>query len=98
MTSLSPLTCAEVFARLDDYVDRELSVAEQQQVEAHLAVCAACTREYRFEASVLEALKAKLRRIAVPPGLVARVTAALAQAWTGQDPPRPPASPPPPPA
>ncbi len=44
------LTCEEVFARLDDYVDRELSAEEARLVEEHCAVCDVCAREYRFEA------------------------------------------------
>jgi anti-sigma factor (TIGR02949 family) len=77
MSHLSPLSCKEAFDRLADYVDRELTAEEMERVRAHLDLCATCAREFRFEATVLEALKERLRRIAVPPDLVARVTATL---------------------
>jgi anti-sigma factor (TIGR02949 family) len=67
------LSCEEVFSRLDDFLDRELSADETRLVEAHLATCAACASEYQFEAAILEGLKAKLRRIRVPDALRARI-------------------------
>jgi len=71
-------TCEEVFSRLDDYLDRELSVAEMQLVREHLETCAACAGEYRFEAGVLDGLREKLRRIAVPGDLMARIAERIA--------------------
>lgn len=71
-------TCAEVFARLDDYLDRELDPAEVELVRQHLDTCEKCSSEYRFEAGVRENLKTKLRRIEVPASLTAKVRAALA--------------------
>ena len=35
-------TCEEIFARLDDYLDRELSADEMRMVKEHLETCAAC--------------------------------------------------------
>lgn len=70
-------TCAEVFARLDDYLDRELDSAEVDLVRQHLETCEKCSSEYRFEAGVRENLKTKLRRIEVPASLTAKVRAAL---------------------
>ena len=70
MTSAgTPLTCLEMVARLDDYVDRYLDPEEVRRVHAHLAGCLACAHEYRFEATLLEAIRARLRRIALPPAL-----------------------------
>lgn len=71
------MTCEEVFARLDDYVDRELSAEELREVEAHLEWCAMCTREYAFESTVVRMLKERVRRIEAPPDLKARVFTAL---------------------
>lgn len=71
-------TCEEVFARLDDYLDRELTAEEMQLVRDHLATCAACASEYRFEAGVLEGVREKLRRLAVPADLMARISARIA--------------------
>lgn len=71
-------TCEEVFARLDDYLDRELTAEEMRLVREHLATCAACASEYRFEAGVLEGVREKLRRLAVPADLMARISARIA--------------------
>ncbi len=70
-------TCEEVFARLDDYLDRELTADEMRLVREHLATCAACASEYRFEAGVLEGVKEKLHRLAVPADLMARISARI---------------------
>jgi anti-sigma factor (TIGR02949 family) len=71
-------TCEEVFARLDDYLDRELTNEEMRLVREHLATCAACASEHRFEAGVLEGVRDKLRRLAVPADLMARISARIA--------------------
>lgn len=71
-------TCEEVFARLDDYLDRELDQEEIRLVREHLETCAACASEYKFEAGVLDGVREKLRRLAVPDGLMGRITAGLA--------------------
>lgn len=71
-------TCEEIFARLDDYLDRELSADEMRMVREHLETCAACSSEHRFEMGVIDDVRAKLRRIDVPNGLMARISARLA--------------------
>lgn len=69
--------CEEAFARLDEYVDRELSAEEMGKVREHLEACARCAREFDFEAEVLEAVREKVRRIRAPDGLRARISALL---------------------
>ncbi len=71
-------TCEEVFTRLDDYLDRELTTDELRMVREHLETCAACASEYKFEAGVLDGVRQKLRRLEVPEGLMARITARIA--------------------
>lgn len=71
-------TCEEIFARLDDFLDRELSADESRLVREHLETCAACASEYRFESEVLEGVREKLRRLAVPGDLMAKITARIA--------------------
>jgi predicted PP-loop superfamily ATPase len=71
------LTCEQTFARLDDYVDRELSAAELDEVEQHLHICGVCATEFRIEQGVLEDIRMKLRRIRMPAGLMARISASL---------------------
>ena len=72
-----PLTCDEAIARLDDYLDRELSAEEMALVREHLDTCAHCAEAYAFEESVLEDLKGKLRRIDLPESVVTKVRAIL---------------------
>lgn len=79
MSGMSHLTCQDVFERLNDFLDRELSPEDCDRVEEHLARCADCTRQYRFEAGVVESLKAKLHRIVCPPDVMQRVLSRLAE-------------------
>lgn len=67
------LTCMEVFRRLDDFVDRELSAAEMDQVRRHLETCALCAREVRLEERVIREVRSKLQRIAMPPEVEAGI-------------------------
>jgi anti-sigma factor (TIGR02949 family) len=76
-------TCEEAFRRLDDYLDRRLSADEMRQIEEHLQICDACTREFAFEASVLEGVKNKLRHVAAPSDLLARILAQLSSSAGG---------------
>ena len=87
MSALSRYTCEETFRRLDDFVDQELSPREMQLVQEHLDICAACAREFRFEASLLQSVRAKLRQIDVPGTLRARVLEVLDRREEGGAPP-----------
>ena len=71
-------TCREAFARLEDYVDRELSADEIVKVEDHLTICEMCAGEFAFEARVLGAMREKLVRIEVPAGLQQRIRRLIA--------------------
>jgi anti-sigma factor (TIGR02949 family) len=73
----SRLTCEQIFARLDDFVDRELSPREMRLVQEHLDTCAQCAGEHRFEATVISDVRAKLGRIDVPVGLALRIAQRL---------------------
>lgn len=72
---LNRTTCEEAFRRLDDYVDRRLAPTEMHLIQEHLEICAACAREFTFEASVLTGVRQKLRQLSVPPELLARIAA-----------------------
>jgi anti-sigma factor (TIGR02949 family) len=80
---LDRTTCEETFRRLDDYLDRRLSPDETRLIEEHLHVCEACTREFVFEASVIEGVREKLRRVAAPPDLLARISEQIARETGG---------------
>jgi anti-sigma factor (TIGR02949 family) len=76
MSSPSPFdfrSCSQAFARLDDWIDRELSAEELELVRRHLEICATCASEFRVEGDLLRSVRQKLRRIELPPGLEARI-------------------------
>jgi anti-sigma factor (TIGR02949 family) len=77
MRSINRYTCEEMFRRLDDYLDRELSSEETQRVREHLETCAACAAEFAFEAGVLSEVRSKLRRVTAPPDLMDKLTRLL---------------------
>ena len=80
MSTLARFTCEEMFRRLDDFLDRELSEDEMQLAREHLQACAVCAREHAFEAAVLRDVKRKLRRIDIAPSLRERIGRVLAAA------------------
>jgi anti-sigma factor (TIGR02949 family) len=80
MPQIDRYTCEEAFRRLDDYLDRELSPEEMRLVQEHLEVCSFCVLEFAFEARVLDQVRARLRSIPAPVGLLEKVRGALAQA------------------
>jgi anti-sigma factor (TIGR02949 family) len=79
MTAPDRTTCEDVFRRLDDFVDRELSPEQMARIRAHLEICAQCASEYRFEESLLRQVRQKLRRIDVPADLRKKITTILAR-------------------
>ncbi len=74
---MSKLSCADAFRRLDDYLDHELAAEELAAVREHLEACATCSGEFAVERDVLETVKAKLRGLAAPPDLLARISTRL---------------------
>ena len=79
------LTCEEMFRRLDDYLDRELSPLELARVESHLANCARCASEYQFDATVLERIRASVARVQAPPSLLERIRKQLEEPDPGKN-------------
>jgi anti-sigma factor (TIGR02949 family) len=70
VTSPSRLSCEDALRRLDEYVDRALSPAELREVEAHLNDCVRCAQEFGFEVALVRGIRARLRRLRVPPSLL----------------------------
>jgi|SRR6185437_7284092 anti-sigma factor (TIGR02949 family) len=64
-----PYSCDQVLRRLDDYVDRALTEQDVRRVEDHLAECLACAAAVRFERGLIDGIRHRLQRIAVPDGL-----------------------------
>jgi anti-sigma factor (TIGR02949 family) len=75
-------TCEAALKRLDDFLDRELTAAEMERVREHLEACAHCADTFAAEADLLQAIRTKLKRIAVPPELLARCLSSCAFVWT----------------
>lgn len=86
MSHAERFTCEEMFRNVDRYLDRTLSTDELRRVEAHLEECATCASEYRFERSLLDDVRAKLRRIDLPSDLMSRISARLESAQWDSDP------------
>jgi anti-sigma factor (TIGR02949 family) len=78
MSHLDRTNCEEAFRRLGDFLDRRLGPDETRIVEEHLRICDWCAREFNFEASVLNGVKEKLRRLSAPPDLVSKILSHLA--------------------
>lgn len=72
------MTCEELRACLDVYLDRELDVARSLTVQEHLAFCMACQWIYAKERELRALLKTRLPQVSAPPDLHARVRAAMA--------------------
>ena len=71
------LFCQEVLARLDDYVDRELSPREMKQVATHLKMCAKCAKLYHFERGFVEDMRLKIEGVEAPPELMENIRRSL---------------------
>ena len=69
--------CKQALARLDDYLDRELSPEEQKKVAQHLKICHQCAAHFKFEAELLRGLREKVQRIDLPPDLMENLSQAL---------------------
>jgi len=84
------LTCAAVRRRLQAFYDRELSVRDQIDIEAHLGDCPPCTRDLREIRRVGDGL----RLAAAPgpaddwtglqPGVISRMRAEAHESWTAR--------------
>ncbi len=80
MSGTNRYTCEEIFRRLDEYIDRELTPEETQRVKEHLENCARCTEEYQFDRTMLLRIREKLNRIEAPPGLLESIRRRIAEA------------------
>jgi Putative zinc-finger len=67
------MTCKEVDDRLDDYVDGTLSEGDFQEVELHIASCAACREEERYLRLVLAQAQALPSELSPPRDLWAGI-------------------------
>ena len=70
-------SCEEAFHKLDDYIGRALTDEEVAMIEQHLEGCVGCAGEYRFESSLIEGIREKLKKIDLPPDLMKRISARI---------------------
>lgn len=82
MSDTERYRCEQVFRLLDRYVDRTLTTEERRGVLTHLSACARCAAEYRFEATLVEEIRRKLRRVAAPPDIIQAIENELRNAPT----------------
>jgi len=52
--------CREAIARLDEYMDREITPDERARLEKHLRLCDHCTEEFDLRSRAQEILRLKL--------------------------------------
>ena len=60
------VSCREVIEQLWDYLDGELPPERMDEIAGHLAECARCYPQYRFEFAFLEALARQRDRLPGP--------------------------------
>jgi anti-sigma factor RsiW len=72
------MTHDDAWAKLDEYLDGALTADERWAVAAHLNACADCRRYVAEQARLREFVRDHVSGIEVPPGLDARLRAALA--------------------
>lgn len=69
--------CHRAMRRLFDFLDGELSTADDAAIRAHLDGCRSCFAHAEFERAVLGALRTQRDGTALPESTRARVIAAL---------------------
>lgn len=52
--------CREAIARLDDYLDKELTDEDRSRLDRHLRLCDHCTEEYDLRSRAQEILRLKM--------------------------------------
>jgi hypothetical protein len=72
-----PYTCPDVWLRLDDYLDQELSSEDAYFTREHISVCPACAAESRRSYFALAQLREAVQRLSLPPGLACRLFVGL---------------------
>jgi mycothiol system anti-sigma-R factor len=73
------MNCKETVARLQTFLDRELSEAEIQEVELHLKRCPPCLNIFDFEKELKLLVKRRACPESAPLSLRERISAQLHQ-------------------
>jgi mycothiol system anti-sigma-R factor len=69
---MCPCDCSDCEQKLQQYVDRELTLVELVEVEEHLTSCGYCRRCYQFESTFRRVVK-KVLAEPMPPELKQRL-------------------------
>jgi len=72
------MTHQVVWAQLDEFLDGSLAADARWKVAAHLDECAVCRKHLATQARLRGLVRERLAAVAPPPGLSARLSAALA--------------------
>ena len=67
------MNCQEAQHHLYEYLDRELTPADEQRVREHLAACRPCEGRFDVERAFLKFVEAKCRAKGAPPELRRRI-------------------------
>ena len=65
--------CDELLQYLDDSIDQELTVDDQQLVDAHLASCKRCSMIFENKKASLKALRDSVSNVEVPERLLENI-------------------------
>ena len=71
--------CRETLARLQTFLDRELSDAEVQEVHIHLRDCPPCNEFFRFEEKLKRLVRLRACPEKAPDSLRVRISQSLRQ-------------------
>jgi anti-sigma factor RsiW len=80
------MDCNEARELLPAHLDRQLDVPESSAIEGHLKGCPACRSEYVAQSRVSAQIRGNAMRFDAPPGLAARIAAALPQEKSARKP------------
>jgi mycothiol system anti-sigma-R factor len=67
-------TCEQAFARVFEFLDRELGPEEERLVLEHLAICEGCTRHFQFEGDLLKVIREKCAGTRAPEHLRRKIS------------------------
>ena len=67
--------CEEVTKELHEYLDRELSLEEAEQVDRHLQRCPSCYQLVMFESGVIKLVRRDCSTVSAPEHLKSRLRA-----------------------
>lgn len=73
MESMGMIRCEEALARLWEFLDGELTAADEEAVRKHLEICHRCYPHYDFQRAYFEYTRRIRERDHAPPGLRRRL-------------------------